>query len=86
MEAIRADDSQPAGRMNETPPTAAAEEERLPVCPTAGPETPDPEQRAEAVLLGRSLTVGEAEVAEIGLRHRRTVRALRESRPPPAGA
>ena len=61
----------------------AAEEERLLVYPTAGPETPDPRQRADVVLLAPPLTVLEAEIAEIGRRLRRTVEALREDDPPP---
>ena len=70
--------------MNETPPTAEAE--RLPICPTAGPETPNPKPRAEMVPLAPSLTVREAEIAEIGRRLRRTLAALRTDDSQPAGA
>ena len=65
---------------------AAAERERLLVYPTAGPETPDPEQRADVVLLAPPLTVRETEIAEIGRRLRRTVEALRRDDLQPAGA
>ena len=72
--------------MNEIPPTAAAEAERLPICPTAGPETPDPEQRAEVVPLAPPLTVRETEITEIARRLRRAVAALRTDDSQPAGA
>ena len=70
--------------MNETPPTAEAE--RLPVCPTAGPKTPNPEQREEVVLLAPPLTVRETEITEIARRRRRIVAALRTDDSQPAGA
>ena len=70
--------------MNETSPTAEAE--RLPAFPTAGPETPDPRQRADVVLLALPFTVREAEIAEIGRRLRRTIEALGTDDSQPASA
>ena len=64
---------------------AAGEEDRLLVHRTTGPERPDRRQRAGLLLLAAPLTVREAEIAEIGRRLRRTVEALREDDPPPAG-
>lgn len=60
---------------------AAARRERLLVYPTAGPATPDPRQRADAVLLAPPLTVHPEEIAEIGRRLRRTVSSLRTGEP-----
>ena len=64
---------------------AAGEEDRLLFHPTTGPEKPDRRQRAGLLLLAPPLTVRETEIAEIGRRLRRTVEALREDDPPPAG-
>lgn len=66
-------------------PRAAGEEDRPFVHPTAGPETPDPEQRAEVVLPAPALTIREAGIAGFGRHIRRIDEALREDDPPPAG-